>query len=252
VTAVELSENLAADQRALHLDLRGGPVTLDLLDRVVDAAGLTGCTARAGDAFHSAGDPIVSDPTEVLSGGRATGGTLRRHPEAFFQSNRFLLEGLTGTVLDSVLEGPVLDLYAGVGLFSVLLAAAGREGIVAVEGDPVGARDLLRNAAPYSGRLRVVRSTIEAFAARKQAARPATVIVDPPRTGMSKEAADAIARSGTQRIVYVSCDPPTMARDARRLLDAGYRLASLRGFDLFPNTPHVEMVGIFETMNYEL
>jgi 23S rRNA (uracil1939-C5)-methyltransferase len=63
---------------------------------------------------------------------------------------------------------------------------------------------------------------------------------------MSKEAADAIARSAAGRIVYVSCDPPTMARDARRLLDGGFRLVSLRGFDLFPNTPHVETVGVFE------
>ena len=71
------------------------------------------------------------------------------------------------------------------------------------------------------------------------------MIVDPPRTGMSKEAGEAIARSGAGRIVYVSCDAPTMARDARRLLDAGYRLVSLQGFDLFPNTPHVECVGLF-------
>jgi 23S rRNA (uracil1939-C5)-methyltransferase len=56
----------------------------------------------------------------------------------------------------------------------------------------------------------------------------------------------AIARFGSARIVYVSCDPPTMARDARRLLDAGYRLRSLEGFDLFPNTPHVETVGVFD------
>jgi len=57
---------------------------------------------------------------------------------------------------------------------------------------------------------------------------------------------DAIASYGASRIVYVSCDPPTMARDARRLLDADYRLTSLQGFDLFPNTPHVESVGVFD------
>jgi tRNA/tmRNA/rRNA uracil-C5-methylase (TrmA/RlmC/RlmD family) len=73
-----------------------------------------------------------------------------------------------------------------------------------------------------------------------------TVIVDPPRTGVSKEAMDAIAALQAARLVYVSCDPPTMARDARRLLDSGYRIASLQGFDLFPNTPHVETVGVFD------
>jgi 23S rRNA (uracil1939-C5)-methyltransferase len=56
----------------------------------------------------------------------------------------------------------------------------------------------------------------------------------------------AIVRQGATRIVYVSCDPPTMARDARRLLDAGYRMEPLTAFDLFPNTPHVETVGVFE------
>jgi 23S rRNA (uracil1939-C5)-methyltransferase len=71
------------------------------------------------------------------------------------------------------------------------------------------------------------------------------VIVDPPRTGLSKEAGERLARLAAPRIVYVSCDPPTLARDARRLLDAGYRLHSLRAFDLFPNTPHVESLAVF-------
>jgi 23S rRNA (uracil1939-C5)-methyltransferase len=75
---------------------------------------------------------------------------------------------------------------------------------------------------------------------------PASAIVDPPRTGMSKEAGERLARLEPPRIVYVSCDPPTLARDARRLLDAGYRLSSLRAFDLFPNTPHVESLAVFE------
>jgi tRNA/tmRNA/rRNA uracil-C5-methylase (TrmA/RlmC/RlmD family) len=72
------------------------------------------------------------------------------------------------------------------------------------------------------------------------------IIVDPPRSGISREAMDVIARHGARRVIYVSCDPPTMARDARRLLDAGYHLESLRGFDLFPNTPHVETLGVFD------
>ena len=63
---------------------------------------------------------------------------------------------------------------------------------------------------------------------------------------MSREAMDAIPQLGARHIVYVSCDPPTMARDARRLLESGYALTSLTGFDLFPNTPHVEVVGVFE------
>jgi 23S rRNA (uracil1939-C5)-methyltransferase len=63
---------------------------------------------------------------------------------------------------------------------------------------------------------------------------------------MSREAIDAMSHLAPGRVVYVSCDPPTMARDARRLVDVGYRVASLAGFDLFPNTPHVEVVGVFD------
>lgn len=247
VVSVELSENIAGDQRALHLDLREGQPSSDALERAVAAAGLTGCTARSTDTnFYSAGEPVVSDSTEALSDGRAAGGALRRHPEAFFQANRFLVGRLVGAVLDSVPAGPVLDLYAGVGLFSVTLASAGRDAIVAVEGDPISGKDLLRNAVPFGDQLRVVRSSVEAYISRDRRTAPATLIVDPPRTGMSKEAADAVARSGAARVLYVSCDAPTMARDARRLLDGGYTLSNLRGFDLFPNTPHVEMVALFE------
>lgn len=247
VVSVELSEDIAAGGRALHFDLRDAKPSVDALERAVAAAGLAGCTARSSDtSFYSAGDPIVSDPLAALSGDRVREGVLRRHPEAFFQGNRFLVASLLGTVMDAVPSGTVLDLYAGVGLFSVALAAAGRGDVTAVEGDPVSSRDLLRNATPYRDHLRVIRSSVEAFLARGGGRAPETLIVDPPRTGMSKEASDAIARAGARRIVYVSCDAPTMARDARRLVDAGYRLTSLRGFDLFPNTPHIETVGVFE------
>ena len=68
----------------------------------------------------------------------------------------------------------------------------------------------------------------------------ATLLLDPPRTGLSREAAESIVRLAPDRIIYVSCDPPTLARDARRLLDAGYSLDLVRAFDFFPNTPHVE------------
>jgi 23S rRNA (uracil1939-C5)-methyltransferase len=73
-----------------------------------------------------------------------------------------------------------------------------------------------------------------------------TIVVDPPRTGISAEALDGIVRQHPRRLVYVSCDPATLARDARRLLDAGYLLGSLRAFDLFPNTPHVEALAVFD------
>jgi 23S rRNA (uracil1939-C5)-methyltransferase len=72
------------------------------------------------------------------------------------------------------------------------------------------------------------------------------VVLDPPRTGLSPAALDAIVGLPRTRLVYVSCDPATLARDAARLVAAGYGLTSIRGFDLFPNTAHVETVAVFD------
>ena len=95
-----------------------------------------------------------------------------------------------------------------------------------------------------TARLHVKVAGVEDYLASRTSA-PATVIVDPPRTGMSADALGALVKLSPERIVYVSCDPPTLARDARRLMDAGYGLASLRAFDFFPNTPHVESLALF-------
>ncbi len=248
VTSLELSENIAADERAVHFDVVPDARTLEpMLARAVNAGALTGCTARGQvGPFVRVGNPVVVDPLSTLTRGRVSTGGLRRQPASFFQGNRFLLPDLVVTVLESTpANTSVLDLYAGAGLFSVALAAAGHERIIAVEGDRYSGSDLRENAAGYSNGLRVFVGRVEDYVHRHRD-RTQTVVVDPPRTGISREAMESIAGLGAERVIYVSCDPPTMARDARRLLDAGYRLVSLKGFDLFPNTPHVETVGVFD------
>jgi len=248
VASLELSENIPSDERALHFDVTGEAQSMEsALVRAVEAAGLRGCTARGHvGPLMRVGHPKVTDPLSTLTNGRAGSGHLGRHPASFFQGNRFLLPQLVTTVLDAIpSEGGVLDLYAGVGLFSLALAATGATGVTAVEGDKSSSSDLRENAAPYGNAIEVVIGRVEDFIHRTRE-RATTIVVDPPRTGISREAMDAIAAHEASHIVYVSCDPPTMARDARRLLDAGYRLTSLRGFDLFPNTPHVESVGVFD------
>jgi len=168
-----------------------------------------------------------------------------RGPESFFQANRYLIPALVTAVVGAVhLSGCVLDLYAGVGLFSIALAASGRTGITAVEGDRASGSDLRRNAAAFAGAVALELDSVEA-ALRRGRPPLETVIVDPPRTGISAEALTSLAALRATRIVYVSCDPATMARDARKLLDAGYSLDALQAFDLFPNTPHVECLGVF-------
>lgn len=252
--AVELTENVPATERAMAIEVRPGAVPrADVLDDCLKQAsieeeehGVTGCVvwAQSGKRITS-GDPSVSDPLTALAPGRARAGTIRRGAESFFQANRFLVSDLVVAVLDAVPDdGDVVDLYAGVGLFSVVLAASGRRGLTAVEGDPASAADLERNAAPFAGSLRVAVDSVERHLAREPAA-ASTVIADPPRTGLSADALASIVGLDPPRLVYVSCDPATMARDARRLIDAGFRLDSLAAFDLFPNTPHVESVGVF-------
>ncbi len=242
---VHVAENIAGDQRALHLEIDDdGDVRQSWLDELPGALGLTGCTVRNRRTFLSAGTPRVDDPLSEITDNRATSGVLGRSPESFFQANRFLLPALVGAVLDAVRDGPVLDLYAGAGLFSISLAAAKGPPVTAVEGSPISAHDLERNAAPFGSAVQVRHASVEDYL-RSRPRRHDTVIIDPPRTGVSREAMAAIVQHGAERLIYVSCDPPTMARDARRLLDAGYEIESLRAFDLFPNTPHVECLAVF-------
>jgi len=243
VSSIELSENMPADQRALHLDL-DQPVDLT---RVADLTGpgLTGLSYSgpfSGVTSTVFGGPVVTDRVLIVTGEGEHAMTLQRNVRAFFQGNRYLLPTLVARVVSLVAEVPVIDLYAGVGLFGVGLAACGRREIVAVEGDRVSAQDLKANAAPYEGALAVVHQPVEAYIARRVSSPDTTIIVDPPRTGMSREAMGGIVTSGARSIVYVSCDVATLARDVRRLVDAGYALEHIESFDLFPNTAHVECV----------
>ena len=244
--SIAITENIPGEHRAAHVELGARPGE-DLLERATSAAALRGVSARnvqTGETV-TVGAPFVLEPLETLTSGRASGGALRRHAESFFQGNRYLLPQLVTAVVALVPDGgEVLDLYAGVGLFSVALATLGRHDVTAVEGDHAGGADLRENARAVEPRVTAHVESVEAFLA-KRAKGLATVIVDPPRTGMSADALASLVEHSPDRLVYVSCDPPTLARDARRLIDAGYGLVSLRGFDLFPNTPHVETLALF-------
>ena len=240
VREIELSENVEASERAVFLD-SGLPIGDAALSRMADTGGLTGL----GSAWGAFGSPHVSDALPI--GGERI--TLRRHVQAFFQGNRFLLGGLVSHVAGQLPEkGSVLDLYAGVGLFSIAAAVARRASVVAVEGDLFAADDLQANAAAAIGAVTTLRAPVESIGAGLSAAgrRFDVVIVDPPRTGLSREALDNALRVRAPRLIYVSCDVATLARDARRIVDDGYVIGRADAFDLFPNTPHVETVVVFQ------
>jgi 23S rRNA (uracil1939-C5)-methyltransferase len=227
VREIDLSENIEATERVIGLET-AGRIDPRALETVMRCDGLTP-------------GPYVTDVLAI--GGRRL--RLRRHVQAFFQGNRYLLSDLVAHVAGQVPMGSTLvDLYAGVGIFSVAAAVLRGADVVAVEGDRVAAEDLRGNASTSGARLTTVHQAVEDFLHGEAAAE--TIIVDPPRTGMTREALNGAIRLRASRLVYVSCDVATLARDARRIVDAGYSIAHVDGFDLFPNTPHVETVVVFE------
>ena len=150
------------------------------------------------------------------------------------------------TVLQSLdpQEGDViLDLYSGVGLFTVPIAdRIGTTGmVIGIEASPAAAEDARINLEDRS-QARVVEATVTQTVLAPYLANAQRAVIDPPRSGVDKRALRAIAQSSLQRIVMVSCNPSTFARDLKVLLDEGWKLDVLRAFDLFEMTEHLEVV----------
>jgi hypothetical protein len=185
------------------------------------------------------GEPFVVD-TLTVAGGAVASVDVRHHVRAFFQGNRYLLQALVDDVVSRVSAPVVADLYAGVGLFSLVLAAQGRA-VEAVEGDDWAAGDLQANGGPTS-RVHVHHRAVEAYVQRTRLDAFGTVVVDPPRPGLAPEVTTALVGARVPRVVYVSCDPATLARDVRLFVDGGYAVRDVHAFDLFPRTAHVETV----------
>jgi len=244
VLTIDLSENREATERTLHFELApeadpstmAGAMTVD---------GVTGITIghRGSKRVRTLwGEPRVTDR---FSGGER-GWSLSRGTRAFFQGNRYLVEPLVNHVVEAAYPGAIVDLYAGVGLFSIAAAARGHVPVVAVEGDDVSAADLRQNGVPWKGLLQVRHEAVEEYLRGRRALRAQTLLLDPPRTGLSRQALQGVMSARAPRVVYVSCDVPTLARDARALVDGGYRIANVRAFDMFPNTAHVETVAVLD------
>jgi 23S rRNA (uracil1939-C5)-methyltransferase len=157
---------------------------------------------------------------------------------SFFQVNRYLIEGMVEAVAAGPAGGLALDLFAGVGLFSVPLARRFAR-VVAVEADPAAARDLEENLKAAGAGAQAMNADAAQFLANWQE-QPDLVVLDPPREGVPAEALSALARLRPKQIIYVSCDPSTLARDLRGLAEAGYEIAQLHVFDVFPQTYHIE------------
>jgi 23S rRNA (uracil1939-C5)-methyltransferase len=206
---------------AAAFDVRTGPT-----GRVLAEAGAAGLNYRVGGEVYW-----------VARGG-------------FFQVNRFLLETLVDLVctIDGQPREGVLawDLFSGVGLFSRVLARS-FEQVIAVESNATAVADLQSAFRKIGAAHAGVESTTLAFLQRAmlQRERPELVVLDPPRAGAGIEACELLTRIAPRSIVYVSCDPTTLARDLAALRPL-YSLSALHLVDLFPQTSHLETVAILE------
>jgi 23S rRNA (uracil1939-C5)-methyltransferase len=200
-------------------------------------------TTQGGDTRLVAGAPKLH---EELAGLR-----FAVSPEAFFQTNTEMAERLYGVAAElAALEGweRVFDLFCGIGTVALALATRAGEvwGVEVVESAVADAianarANGIRSARFFAGDVRLaLRELVE------QAGRPDVVVVDPPRAGLSQKVVRRVLETGPRRIVYVSCNPTTLAPNAAQLVEGGYALRRVRPVDMFPQTPHIECVALLE------
>jgi 23S rRNA (uracil1939-C5)-methyltransferase len=201
-------------------------------------------TTRGGDTQLIKGSAVLEEELSGLS--------FRISPDAFFQTNTEMAERLYREAAElAALSGreTVLDLFCGIGTIALVLALDAGE-VWGVELVEEAVRDAIENAKLngidntkfFAGDVRLVmRELLE------QSGSPDVIVVDPPRAGLSQKVVRRIIEADAQRIVYVSCNPTTLAPNARQLVDdGGYKLKTVRPVDMFPQTPHIECVALLE------
>jgi 23S rRNA (uracil1939-C5)-methyltransferase len=255
------------DQRGLlrNLVVREGRRTGELQVRLVtspgeiDTAGLAaavGCDGLFWTRTAGLGESTQGGETRRIAGAarlREQLGDLEFliSPEAFFQTNTEMAEILYGAAVEFAgLRGHerVFDLYSGIGTIALSLASRARE-VVGVElaepavADAIGnaRRNEITNASFFAGDIRLAMRDLVG-----QVGRPDVCVIDPPRAGLSQKVVRRIVEAAPKRIVYVSCNPTTLAPNAAQLVEAGYRLVRVRPVDMFPQTPHIECVALLE------
>jgi 23S rRNA (uracil1939-C5)-methyltransferase len=250
-----------------NLVVREGRRTGQLQARVVTSPGSSFrvdelAAVAPADAFlwtraDSVAETTRSGEMEVVKGAGAyieeelSGLRFRISPDAFFQTNTEMAERLYGeAVALAGLSGreKVLDLFCGIGTIALAMALDAGEvwGVEIVEAAVADAIENARlngidNASFFAGDVRLaMRPLLE------ESGRPDVVVIDPPRAGLSQKVVRRVLEAEASRIVYVSCNPTTLAPNARQMVDAGYELRTVRPVDMFPQTPHIECVALLE------
>ena len=203
-------------------------------------AGISVAHVYEGHALVLAGDDHILI--------RVLGRDFKVSAPSFFQVNTAMAEKMVEHVLASLPitnEDTLLDLYCGAGLFSAFFASrAGR--VIGIESSLSACEDFVINLDEFEN--------VELYEGEAEDILPGLVaqvsdlryaIVDPPRAGLDRRVIDALTQIAPRMIAYVSCDPSTLARDAKRLIERGYALKQVTPFDLFPQTYHIESISIF-------
>jgi len=243
-------EGRRTGQTQVRLITSPGKLDVDAFIAAVDADGIwwtqtedLGESTYGGETALLAGAPQLTERLHDLD--------FLISPEAFFQTNTEMAERLYAVALEyAALRGheQVFDLYSGIGTIALTLATRARRvvGLEIVEAAVADAIEDARineidNASFYAGDARLaLRELVE------REGKPDLVVLDPPRAGLSQKVVRRVVDAAPSRIVYVSCNPTTLAPNAAQLVEAGYRLVKVRPVDMFPQTPHIECVALLE------
>ncbi len=220
--------------------------------------GATQCNVRVGGPARSLMiQPKLAQVADVLPSGQAAleeellGRRFRVSAASFFQVNRAQAERLITLVRERVSSGPsgvVVDAYGGVGTFAVLLSPhVGK--VISIEESGPAVQDARINVEGLTNIELVLGKTEEVLAGIPGPVD--AIVLDPPRSGCQPEALHAVIAHGPRRVVYVSCDPESLARDLRVLVDAGYELLEVQPVDMFPHTHHIECVATLQRASLE-
>ena len=233
-------------------------VTADLPE--IDLAALAGRLAEAAPELRSfvhvvnsrGSDLVEFERTSLVAGipfieEKLAGLSFRIYPPSFFQTNTAGAELLYGRIREAAPiteESRVLGLYCGSGAIELSLAAAAGQ-VTGIDASAANIANAVENALVNRiDNAAFVPGTVEALLAEPRREPADIVIVDPPRVGLTAKALRRTIALGAPAVVYVSCNPSSLAHDLRGFLEAGYRITSLSPFDLFPHTPHLETLAV--------
>jgi 23S rRNA (uracil1939-C5)-methyltransferase len=240
----------------LQVRLVTGPTTPGQLDREAFVAAVPSADALLWTRTDAVAETTQGGITELLAGKeklqeRLVGLELAISPEAFFQTNTEMAERLYALAIEyAELNGyeRVYDLYCGIGTIGLLMSPKAAEvwGLEIIEpaiADAIASAQVneIDNAHFFAGDVRIALRELT-----EKAGRPDVLVVDPPRAGLSQKIVRRIIEAAPKRIVYVSCNPTTLAPNVAQLVEAGYELIKVRPVDMFPQTPHVECVAQLE------